>query len=92
MFTEQSFAIYVLDDYFVHLMPEVRQALFKKGYALVIIGGGITGNIQISPTNCLCDLKKHHRDLGMKLMLEQLKKDPIKISSPSRNMMMSMLS
>ena len=30
MFTEQSFAIYVLDDYFVHLMPEVQQALFKK--------------------------------------------------------------
>ena len=45
MFTEQSFAIYVLDDYSVHLMPEVRQALFKKGYVLVITGGGITGDV-----------------------------------------------
>ena len=36
MFTEQSFAIYVLDDYFVYLMPEVRQAFFKKGYVLFI--------------------------------------------------------
>ena len=33
MFTEQSFAIYVLDDYYVHLIPE---AFFKKGYVLFI--------------------------------------------------------
>ena len=46
MFTEQSVAIYVLDDYSVHLMLEVRQVLFKEGYVLVIIGGGITGDIQ----------------------------------------------
>ena len=26
MFTEKGYAIYVLDDYSVHLMPEVRQA------------------------------------------------------------------
>ena len=58
MFTEQSFAIYVLDDYSVHLMPEVRQALFKNGCVLVIIGGGITGDIQINDTNCHRDLKK----------------------------------
>ena len=45
MFAEQSFAIYVLDDYSVHLMPEVRQVLFKKGFVLVIIGDGVTGNI-----------------------------------------------
>ena len=31
MLTEQSFAINVLDDYSVHLMPEFRQALLKKG-------------------------------------------------------------
>ena len=59
MFTKQSFAIYVLDDYSVHLMLEGRQALFKKGYILVIIGGGITGDIQIIDKNCHRDLKKH---------------------------------
>ena len=85
LFTEQSFAIYVLDDYSVHLMPKVRQGLFKKGYILVIIGGDITGDIQINDTNCHRDLKKHYRDLEMKLMLEQLEKNPIKIFSPSRN-------
>ena len=46
MFTAQSLAIYELDDYFVYLMLEVREALFKKGYVLVIIGGGITGDTQ----------------------------------------------
>ena len=45
MSTEQSFAIYVLDDYSVDLMQEVRQALFKKEYVLLIIGGGKTGDI-----------------------------------------------
>ena len=53
-------------------MPEVRQALFKKGYVLVIIGGGITGDIKINDTNCYRNLKKYCRDLEMKLMLEQL--------------------
>ena len=63
MFTEQSFAIDVLDDYSVHLMPEVQEALFKKGYVLVIIGVGIIRDIQINDTNCPRDLKKHYRDL-----------------------------
>ena len=83
MLTEQSFAINVLDDYSVHLMPEFRQALFKKGQVLVIIGRGITDNIQINNTNCYCDLKKHYLDFEMKLIMEQLEKDPIKTSSPS---------
>ena len=89
MFTEQSFALCVLDDY--PGRPEVRQALFKKGYVLVIIGSGITGDIQINDTNCHRDLEKHYRDLEMKLMLEQLEEDPIKIAFPSRSEMMSML-
>ena len=91
MFTEQFFAESVFDDYSVHLMSEFRQALFKKGYALIIVGGGITGDIQINDTNCHPDLKKHYRDLETKLMLEQLEKDPIKIYSPLRNEMMCML-
>ena len=59
MFTEQSFAIYVLDDYSVNLMLEVQQALFKKGYVLLIIGGGITSDFQINDTKCYHNLKKH---------------------------------
>ena len=74
--------IYVLDDYAVHLMPEIRQT-FKKGYILVIIGGKITGDIQIN------DIQ--YQDLEIKLMLEQLGKNPTEIPSPSQNEIMSML-
>ena len=35
---------YVLDDYRVHLMPEIKEALLKRGYILVVIGGGVTGD------------------------------------------------
>ena len=70
MFTQQFFAIYVLDDCSVHLMPEVRQALFEKRYVLVIIGVGITGEIQINDTNCHRDLKKCYRDLKFLLLHE----------------------
>ena len=59
MFTEKRYAIYVLDDYSVHLMPEVRQALLKKAYVLIVIGGGITDDIQINDTSCHHNLKKH---------------------------------
>ena len=38
-------AIYALDDYSVHLDPQIRKALFKRGYIYVGIGGGITGDV-----------------------------------------------
>ena len=31
MLTHQKYAIYILDDYVVHLLPELRQALWKRG-------------------------------------------------------------
>ena len=91
MFTEKWYAIYVLDDYSVHLMPEVRQALLKKGYVLVVIGGGITDDIQINDTSCHHNPKKHYHEFEMSLMLEQLNNDPNKIPSPSRDEMMRRL-
>ena len=50
LFTMKDYAIYVLDDYATHLIPEVRKALFKQGYVLIVIGGGITGDVQIIAT------------------------------------------
>lgn len=90
MFTEQGFAIYVLDDYSVHLMPEVRQALFKKGYVLVVIGCGITGDVQINDTDCRYHLKTLYRDLEMNLCSSSLKRSDQNPFS-FRNEMMSML-
>ena len=47
MFTPKNYIIYVLDDYSVHLLPEIKEALLKRGYVYVGIGGGITGDIQV---------------------------------------------
>ena len=78
-FTRQSgknFAIYVLDNFAVHLMPEVRKALLKKGYILVLIGGGITGNCQINDTHYHCPLKANYRKAQEELMLQKLRDNP----------------
>ena len=50
IFTPKNYAVYVLDDYSMHLMPEVKEAFLKRGYVPNIIGGGITGDIQINDT------------------------------------------
>ena len=42
--------IFTLDDYSAHLPPEIETALFKKGYFLIHIGGGITGDVQVNDT------------------------------------------
>ena len=60
-----------MDDYSVHLLPEIRQALLKKGYVLVGIGGGITGDVQINETDMHAPLKSKYRELEAELMIEQ---------------------
>ena len=77
-FTMKNFGIYVLDDYSVHLMPEVKAALFKRGYILVRIGGGVTGDIQINDTDIHSPLKKKYRELEQQLVIAQLRSDPPK--------------
>ena len=72
-------------------MTEVRQALFKKGYVLVIIGGSITGDIQINDTNCHHYLKKKTSRFRDEIDDEATRKNPITIPSLLRNEIMSML-
>ena len=90
-FTIKNFGIYVLDDYSVHLMPEVKSALLKRAYILVGIGGGVTGDIQINDTDIHSPLKKKYRELEQKLMITQLRSGPNKIPKPNHNDMMRML-
>ena len=91
IFTPKNYAIYVLDDYSVHIMPEIKEALLKRGYVPVIIGGGVTGDIQISDTDLHSPLKAKYRELEQLLMIDQLKANPKKIPQPSRGDMMRML-
>ena len=62
----------MLDDCSVHLMPEVKSALLKRGYILVGIGGGVTGDIQINNTDIHSPLKKKYRELEQELMIASL--------------------
>ena len=90
-FTQKNFAIYVLDDYAVHLMPEVRKALYERGYILVVMGGGITGFVQANDTDIHRRLKALYRHEEIDLMLKMLEKDRNKVPSPSREDMVKML-
>ena len=91
IFTMKHYCIYVLDDYSVHIMAEVKEALLKRGYVYIGIGGGITGDIQINDTDIHAPLKRAYRQLGQELMIKQLQSDPKKILQPSRDDMMRML-
>ena len=90
-FTQKAFAIYVLDDYAVHLMPEIRKALYERGYILILMGGGITGSISANDTDLHKRLKALHREEEINLMLRMLEADKSKIPSPNRENMIKML-
>ena len=72
-------------------MPEIKEALLKRGYILVVIGGRVTDDIQVNDTDVHSLLKVKYRQLKQELMIRQLTENPQKIPHPSRNDMMRML-
>lgn len=91
IFSQRQWAIYILDDYSVHVTEEVRRDLLARGYILVCMGGGITGDVQINDTHIHHFLKLSYRKLESELMAQQLQNESQKIPSPSRDDMMRML-
>ena len=89
-FTQKGFAIYV-DDYAVHLMPEIRKALYERGYILILMGGGITGHIQANDSDLHKRLKVLYREEEMNVMLKMLEAVKSKIPYPNRENMIKML-
>ena len=64
----------MLDDYAVHLMPEVRQTSWNRGYILVVIGWGITSFVQVNDTPL-------HTSLSQRIPKERVKttsQEPVK--------------
>ena len=61
-FTCKNCDIYVLDNYSVHCTEDIKNALFAKGYVPIIMGGGITGDMQINDTHLHCPLKSVYRE------------------------------
>ena len=66
--------IFTLDDYSTHFLPVIETALFKKGYFLIHIRGGITRDVQANDTTYHTQSKAVCRKKEMELMLDQLKK------------------
>ena len=62
IFTPKNYAIYVLDDYSVHIMPEINEALLKRGYVPVTVGGEVTGDIKVNDTDLHVPLKAKYRE------------------------------
>ena len=88
----QKRVIFTLDDYSVHLDPSIQEAMYKKGYFLIIIGGGITGDIQCNDTHYHRRAKGLYRDREMAVMIDKLREHPEKIPAPTRDDMMEMFS
>ena len=91
LFSQKNYAIYVIDDYAVHLMPEVRKALYQRGCVLVGMVGRITGFIQAIDTHLHRASKNHYINAKMALMLEKLEVDKNKIPSPTQEEMVKLL-
>ena len=72
-------------------MPEIRKALYEKGYILMLMGGGITGFIQANDTDLHKRLKALYREEEMNLMLKMLEANKSIIPFPNWENMIKML-
>ena len=72
-------------------MPEVRKKLWEMGYILILMGGGITGFIQINDTHLHRSLKGNYCEEETALMLGKLMADRTKVPISSRDNMIKML-
>lgn len=68
--TESNYAVYVLNDYIAHIMPESKEALIKRGYILVIIGSRVTADIQVNDIDLHAPLKDKYQEQEQSLMIE----------------------
>jgi hypothetical protein len=85
-----DYCIQCLDDYSVHVMPEVTAAFLERGYILVIWGGGITGDIQVNDTHLHRELKRRYRLLEAELILSQMHAN-VAVPEVSRNDQLAMI-
>ena len=83
--------IYSLDDYSVYLNLSISDALMKNEYFPIIMGGGITGDIQANDTDLHHRLKTIYCNKEPKLMLAKLAADRTKIPTTTRDNVMGML-
>ena len=47
---QKDFAIYVLDDYTVHLIPGIIKVMYQRGNVVFFMGRSITGFVKVFTT------------------------------------------
>ena len=57
---------------------------------MVILPGGLTGDLQVNDTDLHHSLKTSYREKETVLMIEKLRENPDKVPSPSRDDIMKM--
>ena len=72
-------------------MPDIRKALYERGYILILKDGGITGYIKANDTDLHKRTKALYREEEINLTLKMLEADKSKIPSPNRQNMIKML-
>ena len=82
---------HVLEDYNVYVKPEIKEALMKRGHSLLVIGGGVTGDVQLNYTDVQSPLKAKYRQLEQDLIILQLIENTQKILQQSKNDMTRIL-
>ena len=80
-----------LDDYSVYLDLSISDALIKNEYFLIIMGGGITGDIQVNDTDLHHPLKTIYCNKESNLVVDKSAADRTKIPTPTRDNVMHML-
>ena len=82
--------VYSLDDYSVHLDPSIGDAFIQKEHFPSIMGGGITGDIEINDKDLYHPPKTIYCNEGSQLILDKLATDSTKGSIPTRDDVMHM--
>ena len=72
-FAPEKRCAFNLDDYSAHLPKEVEDIFHEIGYFLILIWGGITGDVQVNDTSYHGPVKTAYRNLEMQLMLGLLR-------------------
>ena len=74
----------------MHLIPDFFRVLFERGYILVPMVGGITGDKQVNDTHVHHPLKGHYWDVKSELMLQKLTEDRTKTPNHDRSEIISL--
>ena len=75
--------IIMADFYGPHSDDAVFDFCWSRMYVLILIGGGITGILQVPDTHLHCSLSRRYQDLEMQDLLAQQRRNPR--GCPSRN-------